>query len=139
MNLEPALLLWLVGALAGSMLFFGVIVAPQVFRALPADAGGRFLRAFFPNYYLWGATVSLLAVGVALFTDALNVLLSLALLGAFIYARQVLMPRINAARDAAQRDEDGAHRHFARLHRISVIINAIQFVILLVIALRLIA
>ena len=37
------LLIWLPGALAGSMLFFAIVVAPTVFRALPAEVAGSFL------------------------------------------------------------------------------------------------
>ena len=40
-----ALLLSLCAALAGSMLFFAAIVAPTVFRSLPAAQAGPFLRA----------------------------------------------------------------------------------------------
>ena len=52
------LLIWLTGALAGSMLFFAVAVAPTVFRALPAEAAGSFLRSLFPIYFLWGLVMS---------------------------------------------------------------------------------
>ena len=45
----------------------------------------------------------------------------------FVYARQVLMPQINHARDAELRGSAGAARRFARLHRISVIINGLQW------------
>ena len=39
-----AALAGLLGARLGSMLFFAAIVAPTVFRALPGDAAGPFLR-----------------------------------------------------------------------------------------------
>ena len=39
------LLISLFGALAGSMLFFAFAVAPTVFRSLPAEHAGPFLRA----------------------------------------------------------------------------------------------
>ncbi len=61
------LLLWLLGALFGSMLFFAVTVAPTVFRVLPADQGGAFLRRFFPLYYLWGIVMASLCTLTACF------------------------------------------------------------------------
>ena len=61
------LLIWLTGALAGSMLFFAIAVAPTVFRALPAEAAGGFLRRLFPVYFLWGLLVSLLCTITAVY------------------------------------------------------------------------
>ena len=42
-------------AWVGSILFFSFGVAPIIFRVLGAEAGGKFVRALFPRYYLWGA------------------------------------------------------------------------------------
>ncbi|MDJ0740084.1 MAG: DUF4149 domain-containing protein [Gammaproteobacteria bacterium] len=129
-----ALLLWTLGALAGSMLFFAAVVAPLVFRALSAAAAGAFLRAFFPRYYLWGIAVAAAAAALAAFVDwrAFAACAAVALL--FVYARQSLMPKINAARDASQDGDAAAAARFERLHRISVLINAAQLLALLAIA-----
>ena len=67
------LLIWLTGALAGSMLFFGVVIAPTVFRALPAEAAGSFLRRLFPVYFLWGLLMSLLCTITAVYAAELVV------------------------------------------------------------------
>jgi hypothetical protein len=53
------LLIWLTGALADSMLFFGVVIAPTVFRTLSAEAAGSFLRRLFPLYFLWALVMLL--------------------------------------------------------------------------------
>ncbi len=45
----------------------------------------------------------------------------------FIFARQVLMPMINHARDAEIAGQAGADLRFKRLHRTSVIINGAQW------------
>jgi hypothetical protein len=42
----------------------------------------------------------------------------------FWLARQVLMPRINGARDGGER------RRFERLHRVSVAVNLVQWLLL---------
>ena len=44
--------------LLGSMLFFAIMVTPNVFRLLEKDTAGGFLRAFFPKFYLWGIIIS---------------------------------------------------------------------------------
>lgn len=132
--MDHAVLLWLVGALAGSMLFFGAIVAPMVFRVLPADSAGIFLRAFFPNYYVWGFVVATLAAVAAAFVDVVSLGLSMLVASLFVFARQFLVPKINAARDASLRGDVAAKARFDRLHRSSVVINALQLLILLAIA-----
>jgi hypothetical protein len=138
MSTESGVLLWLVAALAGSMLFFGVVVAPALFRALPEDAAGRFLRAFFPKYYLWGLAITVIAALTALLSDWAIAALCLLIAVSFAYARQWLMPQINRARDAALTGDREASPRFERLHRFSVLINGLQLVVLLVIAGRLI-
>jgi hypothetical protein len=53
---EPALTilaliaLFSVALLLGGMVFFAALIAPLVFRVLPADQGGRFIRTLFPRY-----------------------------------------------------------------------------------------
>jgi hypothetical protein len=134
--MENAVLLWVVGALAGSMVFFGAVVAPLVFRVLPAEAAGAFLRAFFPNYYVWGFVVAVLAAASAAFADRLSLALCLVVAILFLLARQWLMPKINKARDAALSGDTTAQGRFDRLHRFSVVINALQLILLLAIAAR---
>ena len=57
-------------------------------------------------------------------------LCALTLLG-FVLARQLLMPRINRARDAEAAGDAGAFRRFQSLHRLSVAINGVQWLAIL--------
>ncbi len=87
MTLQATLVIWLLGALVGSMLFFAVTVAPTVFKSLPEEQAGKFLRAFFPQYYLWGAVLSVICALVAA-GSSLVISLTCALIAVlFIYAR----------------------------------------------------
>ena len=131
MEAGTTLVISLVGALIGSMVFFALTVAPTVFNALTAEQAGRFLRAFFPNYYLWGLGLALLAAAIAMSSHATVsvALLLVALL--FVFARQVLMPYINHARDEERLGLPGAASRFRRLHVWSVLINGFQLVVLL--------
>ena len=130
MNLLAALAV-LLGALLGSMLFFAAVVAPTVFRALPGDAAGPFLRRLFPRYYLWGLALAVLCSLLAIFarvpvpgaTCGLVALL-------FVYARQWLVPQINRARDRQLAGDDAAGKLFRRLHLQSVLINLLQILLL---------
>ena len=131
---ENAILLWTVGALAGSMVFFAIVVAPKVFQVLPPDQAGTFLRAFFPNYYLWGLVVAAASTLIAVWTSWIISLACAAVAALFLYARHILMPKINAARDAQLRGESGAGGRFKPLHLQSVIVNGFQLLVLVVVA-----
>ena len=112
--------------LFGGMAFFAALVAPIVFRALPPDPAGRFLRALFPRYYVW-VLATAAAASVALFPlskpDA-GIMAAIAGLAAWL--RQVLMPRISALSDAAKAGDAEAGRGFDRAHRLSVAANLVQ-------------
>jgi hypothetical protein len=114
--------------LLGGMVFFAAVVAPRTFQALPAEVAGRFIRQIFPAYYLYLLACSA-AAAVALFPlakPAAGIMLAVA--GLTFWLRQVLMPRINAASDAAKSGDKGAEPVFHRLHRLSVIANLVQMV-----------
>jgi hypothetical protein len=131
MPIETAILLWVTGALVGSMVFFGVVVAPKVFQALTPEHAGIFLRALFPRYYLWGLAIAGASTAIALWASWPVFFACAAVLALFAYARQLLMPKINAARDAQLRGEQDAIRRFDRLHLRSVLINGLQLLVLL--------
>ena len=114
-------------AILGAMVFFAGVVAPSVFRLLPAEPAGKFLRGLFPRYYDVLAALSAIAAVLAGMTWA--GLLLAAIAGLFVWARFVLMPRINAARDAGP-DDGSATRRFRVLHGASVAINLAQMLAL---------
>ena len=123
---------WLLGALIGSMMFFAVTVAPTVFRALSAEQGGKFLRRFFPQYYLWGIALGVLCtLGALLAAEAITTGLCALVTVLFVYARQWLMPRINRARDRELAGEATASEVFKQLHLQSVLINVLQLLLLI--------
>jgi len=134
MATEIAILLWVVGALAGSMVFFAIVVAPKVFQSLPPDQAGIFLRSFFPGYYTWGLLLATASALIAVWSNAILGLACAAVAVLFAYARQILMPKVNAARDAQLRRDTEAGKRFNRLHLQSVVINGAQLLVLIGIA-----
>ena len=134
MATETAILLWVVGALAGSMLFFAIVVAPKVFQSLPPDQAGVFLRSLFPSYYTWGVLLATASALIAMWSNAMLSLACAAVAVLFAYARQILMPKINAARDAQLRRDTEAGKRFNRLHLQSVVINGAQLLVLIGVA-----
>ena len=138
MDTNSALLLIIISALVGSMLFFAATVAPTVFRTLPANAAGLFLRAFFPLYYLWGLVLAIASVALAATANWYVTAACAAAALLFIYAKQILMPKINRARDDQGADKPGAGERFKALHFRSVAINVIQIVVLIAVATNLV-
>jgi hypothetical protein len=123
-------------AMAGSIVFFSFAVAPIIFRVLGAEVGGRFVRALFPRYYLWGAICGAIALpafvagplcfpeyrGIAVGIQAMLLLCCILIM---LYGGNSLVPEINRARD----EGPSSHDRFERLHRRSVRLNALVLVI----------
>jgi uncharacterized membrane protein len=119
----------------GAMGFFAFIVAPTAFTTLDRETAGRFVSVIFPRYYAVGLALGLVALfGLAVrwmgggwrgldWLSAVGVLLMLALT---VYAGAVVLPAAHAAREAARvAGADPAAAGFARLHRLSGILNVI--------------
>jgi len=117
-------------------LFFSFGVAPIIFNVLGAEAGGKFVRALFPRYYLWGAISgavalpSLVAVPLCYpeYRGPMVGVQALAIIGCtliMLYAGNSLTPAINQARDAGP----SGHRRFQQLHRRSVRLNALVLMV----------
>lgn len=111
----------------GSLVFFSFVVAPTAFSALGREGAAPLMRSIFPRYYLVGLIgggamlMAALAMGAGL-PITVPIVIGLALVG---YARQVVTPAVNQARD--RHDEN----HFARLHALSVRLNMVVLAILL--------
>ena len=128
--------LYLVAATLGAMLFFAVGIAPTVFQVLPIEQAGIFLRRLFPRYYLaliiGSGLAGALWVRSAPWAGGTCLMVALSTL----WVRQSLVPRINALRDAELAGDGAAGARFARLHRLSVVINMIQLAALLFLLVR---
>ena len=112
----------------GGMVFFAAVVAPLVFAKLPTPTAGAFIRQVFPVYYLVMAAAT--AVGAVLSTAIAptDALLLAGVSVAFLFARLVMLPRIDQARALAARGDATAAARFRLLHRLSTVLNAVQLV-----------
>ena len=123
----------LVAFLLGSIIFFAAIVTPAVFKFLEREQAGIYLRGLFPRYYMWGAIVAALAAAVSWPVDSISGVVLAIIATAFIGVRQLLPPPINVAREGRAAGDEVASRKFASLHRLSVIINLGQMIVLVVV------
>ena len=126
-----ALGLWL-----GAMSFFAFVVAPAAFSTLDREAAGRFVGAVFPKYYAVGLGVGLIALASVVVRvlgrgvrplDWVPMGLLVLMLALTLYAGAVVLPAAHAAREAvrAAGADPTAAAGFARLHRLSSVLNVI--------------
>ena len=111
---------FLLSSMIGIMLFFTVVVAPTVFKVLPVEWSSKYVRNFFPKYYV---TLGLMTL-VCIFTEPeINNKLILALCAAlFAFNFFYLTGKINEAKDKHRTSQ------FHWLHGASVIINLLQLI-----------
>jgi len=129
-----ALLLIAVGLWLGAMVFFASVVAPTVFGTLEPQIAGHMIRRVFPRYYLFGLICLSIASLASVFAPNASSWMTVAcllMLGATWYARQVLMPRVNAARDAMVARNEAHSPEFDRLHKRSVQLNTTEMAVCL--------
>ena len=128
------MLILITAAILSFMIFFPVVVATSVFKVLDENQSSKFLRIFFPKYYLFGLVLSLTGLIIAIFDkNNMSLIVFFLIIIGFLFSRQFLMPIINKAKD------NNNEKKFNILHRVSVLINFIQIslcVFLLIIFLK---
>lgn len=128
------MLILITAAILSFMIFFPLVVATSVFKVLDEKQSSKFLRIFFPKYYLFGLVLSLIGLIIAIFDkNNMSLIVFLLIIIGFLFSRQFLMPIINKAKD------NNNEKKFNILHRFSVLINFIQIslcVFLLIIFLK---
>ena len=115
------MIILITAAILSFMIFFPVVVATSVFKVLDEKQSSKFLRIFFPKYYLFGLVLSLLGLIMSIFEkNNFSLIVFILLILGFVFSRQFLIPIINKAKD------DNNEKKFNTLHRFSVLINFIQ-------------
>ncbi len=117
------MLTFVAAAILSFMIFFPLVVATSVFKVLDEKQSSKFLRIFFPKYYLYGFALS--GIGLLLSTyydNKLSILIFLFIMFGFVFSRQVLMPMINKSKDLKNESK------FNKLHKFSVVINFLQII-----------
>ena len=117
------LLILITAAILSFMIFFPVVVATSVFKVLDEKASSKFLRIFFPKYYLFGLILSFLGLLVSVYKyDKISLFFFIFISLSFVFSKQILMPMINKAKDESKEIK------FNKLHKSSVFINFLQII-----------
>ncbi len=117
------------GVWIGAIVFQSAVVAPAVFVDLDEAAARSFLRTLFPRFFrlglVCGALMLAALLGFGVFAGWTATTIALASVTSVMIILEaislVLVPHINAARDAGQAGE----AKFARLHRTSVVLTLV--------------
>ena len=103
--------------LFGGMTLYSFGFAAFLFTALPAKTAGEALRRAFPWFYAFVIVTSAVAAALWWPRDEVFAGVMAAVAVTTVPVRQILMPAINRATDAGQR------QRFNRLHGLSVVIT----------------
>jgi len=117
--------------------FFAAVVAPLVFTRLPPEHAGRFIRALFPFYYLYVLITSAVGAVALAWSDPAAAALLAGVAAVTLWLRQSLMGRINTLSDKARGGDHQAKAKFDRAHRLSVIVNMAQLLVVALVLARL--
>jgi uncharacterized membrane protein len=130
----------------GTLFFFSSSVAPSIFKTLPRQMAGEVISGIFPKYYL----VAYICGGIALITSILSwltgshssgisyllrVVILAIMVGLAIFAGAVIRPQaldVRAQMRTLSEDSPqygGLQTRFNKLHRQSVIINSVVFLL----------
>ena len=114
----------------GVIVFFSIVVAPITFITLDIENAGKFIRRLFPFYYGFILFCLILSLLIALVDGSFAVRYHIVILCVilFLFTLFYLMPKINKYRDSSN------ERMFKITHRLSVVINYAQLILLAIIA-----
>ena len=106
--------------LFGGMLLFAASFAAFLFKTLPPAEARVLIRKAFPPFYIFVIAASGIAAVLAFPSSVLSAIILGLIALSTIPTRQMLMPAINAASDAKQK------QRFLVLHGLSVVITLVH-------------
>ncbi|MDE0851481.1 DUF4149 domain-containing protein [Yoonia sp.] len=106
--------------LFGGMTLYSFAFAAFLFTALPAETASALIRKAFPHFYAFVLVTAAIAALASFSSDAISAAIMVVIFVTTIFARQILMPMINAATDAKQK------QRFNVLHGASVILTLVH-------------
>jgi hypothetical protein len=117
----------------GVIVFFAAGVAPVVHKVLDKEKASAVMRAVFPIYYLVLAALCALAAVAAIPVNPVAFIVLAVIAGGFVFARQIILPRINALRQEVARGSVAARGPFDMMHAWSTRMNMLQLGVLVLV------
>ena len=126
-NLILVTINFLVPFLIGSLIFFSIVVAPNVFISLDQKNARKFIRSIFPKLYLWAFLISITITMLIFSHGIIYSLIFLVISSGFLFSRLFLVKWINEVSDLKQKTSKQIKK-FKTLHSLSVLIFISQII-----------
>ena len=131
-NLSLQIINFLIPFLVGSLIFFSVVVAPNVFISLDQKSARKFIRSIFPKLYLYSFFISITIALLVIYHETVYGLIFLIVSFGFLFSKIFLVKWINDVSDVKQKTSQQIKK-FKILHSLSVLIFITQIVCMTII------
>ena len=131
-NLSLQIINFLIPFLVGSLIFFSVVVAPNVFISLDQKSARKFIRSIFPKLYLYSFFISITIALLVIYHETIYSLIFLMVSFGFLFSKIFLVKWINDVSDVKQKTSQQIKK-FKILHSLSVLIFITQIVCMIIV------
>ena len=126
-NLSLQIINFLIPFLVGSLIFFSVVVAPNVFISLDEKSARKFIRSIFPKLYLYAFLISITIAVLTIYHGTIYSVIFFIVSSGFLFSKFFLVKWINDISDIKQKTSKHVKK-FKILHSLSVSIFIIQII-----------
>ena len=126
-NLSLQIINFLIPFLVGSLIFFSIVVAPNVFISLDEKSARKFIRRIFPKLYLYAFIISTTIAFLIFYHGMIFSVLFFFVSFGFLFSKIFLVKWINDVSDIKQKTSKQLKK-FKILHSLSVLIFITQIV-----------
>ena len=134
-NLSLQIINFLIPFLVGSLIFFSIVVAPNVFISLDEKSARKFIRRIFPKLYLYAFLISITIAFLIFYHGMIFSVLFFLVSFGFLFSKIFLVKWINDVSDIKQKTSKQIKK-FKILHSLSVLIFITQIVIMTIVYLK---
>jgi len=131
-NLTLEIVNFLIPFLIGSLIFFSIVVAPNVFITLDQKSARKFIRSIFPKLYLWAFLISIIITLLIIYHGMIYSIAFFVISSGFLFSRTFLVKWINEVSDLKQKTNKQIKK-FKILHSLSVFIFISQIICMAII------
>ena len=131
-NLSLQIINFLIPFLVGSLIFFSVVVAPNVFISLDQKSARKFIRSIFPKLYLYAFFISITITLLIIYHGIIYSIIFFIVSSGFLFSKIFLVKWINDVSDVKQKTNQQIKK-FKILHSLSVLIFITQIVCMTVV------
>mgnify|MGYP001389021104 CR=1 FL=1 len=134
-NLVLEIINFLIPFLIGSLIFFSIVVAPNVFVSLDQKSARKFIRSIFPKLYLWAFLISMIITLLIFYHGIIYSIIFFLISSGFLFSSLFLVKRINKVSDLKKKTVKQIKK-FKILHSLSVSIFISQIICMAVVYLK---